>query len=129
MKKKRLAHRIRGRRQQLPFANWLMTNSAQLPGERCSLEQDRFKFDVFAVLKAVTALAEHATDGTITADIKCAWAHEHASLFPFPPAPGVADHIERCAGFRRTTAELVTFVLGKERVKTGLGEPEQENSK
>jgi len=86
-----------------------------------------FKFDVIAVLKAVTALAEDATAGTITPDIKRAWAHEHAALFPFPTAHEVADHIERCAAFRQTTAELVTFVLGKERVLAGLAESEQEN--
>ena len=85
----------------------------------------KFKFDVVAVLKAVTALAEDATAGTITPDIKRAWAQEHAALFPFPPADEVADHIERCASFKHTTAELVTFVLGKERVLAGLAEPEE----
>jgi len=87
----------------------------------------QFEFDVVAVLKAVTALAEDATAGTITPDIKRAWAQEHASLFPFPPAHEVADHIECCASFKQTTAELVTFVLGKERVLAGLAESEQEN--
>jgi hypothetical protein len=90
------------------------------------IEQDKFKFDVFAVLKAVTALAEDATAGTTTPDIKRAWAHEHASLFPFPPAHEIADHIERLASFRQTTAELVMFVLGKDRVLAGLAEPEKE---
>jgi hypothetical protein len=82
----------------------------------------KFKFDVVAVLKAVTALAEHATAGTITPDIKRAWTREHAALFPFPPAHEVADHIERCAAFKKTIAELIVFVLGKERAKAGMSQ-------
>ena len=89
----------------------------------------KFEFDVVAVLKAVTALAEHATAETITSEIKRAWGRDHATLFPFPPAHEVADHIERCGAFKRTTAELVTFVLGKARGSAGLAEYEQENRK
>jgi hypothetical protein len=85
-------------------------------------ERGEFKFNAVAVLKAVTALAEHATVRTITSDIKRAWAQEHHALFPFPPAHEIADHIERCAAFKQTTAELVTFILGKERVVAGLAE-------
>lgn len=106
----------------------VMTESWKIcrDADRRRAGRGEFKFDVVAVLKAVTELAEHATARTITPDIKRAWAQEHASLFPFPPAHEVADHIERCAAFKRTTAEVVAFVLGKERVKAGLAGQELE---
>ena len=81
----------------------------------------QFTFDsTSAVLQAVTALAEHVTAGTMTPEIKRAWVREHYTLFPYPPAIEVAEHIERCAAFKRTVSDLVAFVLGKARVKAGL---------
>jgi hypothetical protein len=81
----------------------------------------KFTYDrVAAVLQAVTVLAEHVTTGTMTPEIKRAWVGEHYTLFPYPPAVEIADHIGRCAAFKKTTGDLVAFVLGKARVRAGM---------
>jgi len=82
--------------------------------------QTKFTYDTAAVLHAVTAHAEHVIAGTLTAEMKRSWAHEHHGLFSFPSANEIADHIEHSARFKKSTAELVGFVLGSARVKAGL---------